>query len=175
MKLSNRIFGIVSIMSVLGFIQGCTEVEQSVKQAPQATVNQEEVKPRVYIDEVYKLQQLAQQLVDYKYLPPYSSYEVFSRIKENLAIAIEPTCYYFDELVRTTGNLNSPHREQAIRCSDTVLSMTTVLFDIRDGDFSAIQEQRMKLIIINDYLVKQLDDYRNIPEYKAEMKITKAQ
>ena len=53
--------------------------------------------------------------------------------------------------------------------------MTTVLFDIRDGDFSAIQEQRMKLIIINDYLVKQLDDYRNIPEYKAEMKITKAQ
>ena len=66
MKLSNRIFGIVSVMSVLGFIQGCTEVEQ----VPQVTVSNEETKPRVYIDEVYKLQQLTQQLVDDKYLPP---------------------------------------------------------------------------------------------------------
>lgn len=169
MKVSNGIFVIVSVLSVLGFIQGCTEVE-ATKKTPQVTVQKEESTPRVYIDEVYKLQQLTQQLVDYKYKPPYSSYEVFARIKENLAIAIEPTCNYFDELVRTTGNLNSPHREQAIRCSDTVLSMTAVLYDIRDNDHHSIQKQRKKLIIINNFLVKHLDEYRSASEYKAETK-----
>lgn len=34
MKVSNGIFGIVSVMSVLGFLQDCTEVEQPVKKIP---------------------------------------------------------------------------------------------------------------------------------------------
>jgi len=172
MKVSN---GIVLILPVLGLLQSCTEIEEPAKKIPQVTVKNEESKPRVYIDEIGKLQDLTQQLIDYKYVPPYSSYEVFSRIKENLAIGMEPTCNYFDELMKSTGSINSPHREDAIRCSDTVLSMTAVLFDIRDGDHNAIQEQRRKLIIINAHLVKQLDEYRNTPEYKAEMKSTKAQ
>jgi hypothetical protein len=173
MKVSNGIFGVVLLLPVIGLFQGCTEIEEPSNKTSQVTVKKEESKPRVYIDEIGKLQGLTQQLIDYKYVPPYSSYEVFSRIKENLAIGMEPTCNYFDELMKSTGNINSPHLEDSIRCSDTVLSMTAVLFDIRDGDHNAIQEQRRKLIIINDHLVKQLDEYRNTPEYKAEMEITK--
>lgn len=164
MKVSNGIFGIVLILPIIGLFQGCTDVKEPAKKTSQVTVKIVDSKPRVYIDEIGKLQDLTQQLINYKYVPPYSSYEVFSRIKENLAIGMEPTCNYFDELMKSTGNINSSHREDSIRCSYTVLSMTAVLFDIRDGDHNAIQEQRKKLIIINDHLVKQLDEYRNTPE-----------
>lgn len=148
-------------------------IAQPVEVASIVLVKKEETKPLVYIDEVFKLQQLTQQLVDYKYQPPYSSYKTFAKIKKNLAISIEPTCAYFDELVTATGNNNSPHREQAIRCSDTVFSMTTVMLDIRGGDYNAIAEQRKKLITINTNLLNQLEEYKQTPEYKAEMKSTK--
>jgi hypothetical protein len=171
MKVSKGIFRIVLLSSVFGLLQGCSDAKEPSNQTTN-TVTKEETKPRVYIDEVYKLQELTQQLVDYKYNPPYIKYKQFSRIKENLAIGIEPTCNYFDELVRTTGESQSQYREDAIRCSNTVLSMTAVLLDLKDGNHKSIREQRGKIVIINDYLIKQLDEYRNTPQYKAGLNNT---
>lgn len=169
------IIGGITFVIISGFFltpaeQKLPQAMSNVELANKAQIEKQDTQPRVYINELLKLQELTQQLVDYKYQPQYSSYETFARIKENLAIAIEPTCNYFDELMRTTGNMKSPHLDDSIRCSDTVLSMTAVMFDLRDGDHKAIKAQRESISIINDHLVNQLDEYRNTPAYQAELK-----
>jgi hypothetical protein len=124
---------------------------------------------RVYINEVHKLQQLTDKLINHTYLPPHPSYEDFTKTTENLATSIKPTCDYFDELVKQNAYINSQHNEQAIRCIDTVLSMINVMFDIRDGEHNSIKEQRQKLIIINANLLNQLEEYKKTPEFQEKI------
>lgn len=166
--------------SILFFVCAVLMPEQTPKQEktailPKIEINssvpiqKEESTPRVYIDEVYKLQQLTEQLINYTYVAPYPSFKQFAQVKKNLERNIEPTCNYLKELVNTTGHYKSEYQDESLGCADTIFSMMVVLFDIRDGDYNSIKEQREKLIMINANLVKQLDKYKNTPEFKTKV------
>lgn len=150
---------IVSTLFMTPVEQQPTIEEKIVEQTSSTQVISKENKPRVYIDEIYKLQQLTEQLVNSTYKQPYSTFERFAIIKKNLERKIEPTCNYFDELVKTTGNYTSPHRDENINCKDTVLSMMVVLFDIRENDHISIEEQRQKVLVINNNLKVKIEQF----------------
>jgi hypothetical protein len=111
---------------------------------------------RIYIDEIYKLQQYTDLLVNKLYLPPYPSFQSFIKIKRNLNKTITPTCHYFDQLMLTTGKLKSPFKHDAIHCKNALESLLVVLRDLQQGKHSQIKLEHQKLSIINNQLVNQL-------------------
>lgn len=117
---------------------------------------------RIYIDEIYKLQQYTDLLVNKLYLPPYPSYQSFIKIKRNLNKTITPTCLYFDELMLTTRKLKSPFKQDAMHCKNALDSMLVVLFDLQQGKHSQIKLMHQKISIINNHLVNQLKGYEDL-------------
>jgi hypothetical protein len=117
---------------------------------------------RIYIDEIYKLQQYTDLLVNKLYLPPYPSFQSFIKIKRNLNKTITPTCHYFDQLMLTTGKLKSPFKHDAIHCKNALESLLVVLRDLQQGKHSQIKLEHQKLSIINNQLVNQLKDYEDL-------------
>lgn len=179
MKAGKIILGIIVALMIIGAFsddnntksQKAIDNEQSNNQVDQISDYQSTLqKEPVYIDEVYKLQQFTDQLINSLYQAPYPSFERFGQIKKNLEANIKPTCDYFNHLKETTGNVKSEYFDEAQGCSLAVLSMMTVLFDIRDGDEASIQEQRQRLIPIYNNLKNQVDKYRESDEYKQKMK-----
>lgn len=115
----------------------------------------------IYIDELYKLQQVTHFLVTNLYLPPYPSYQSFIKITRNLNKTITPTCLYFDELVSTTGKLKSRFKQDAIHCKNSLEGMPVVLLDLQQGKYSHIQLEHQKISIINNHLLNKLDGYED--------------
>jgi hypothetical protein len=117
---------------------------------------------RIYMDEIYKLQQYTDLLVNKLYLPPYPSYQSFIKIKRNLNKTITPTCLYFDELMLITGKLKSPFKHDAMHCKNALDSMLVVLLDLQQGKHSQIKLEHQKVSIINNHLVNQLKGYEDL-------------
>jgi len=171
MKKSTKVIGVILVLGIIGFVTEDKEPKLIKSEEPvsQTIVEKEISTPVKQIDLVHQLHEQIESIVN-NYTYPYPSFKKFSQYKFNAEKLLTPICDDYLKLVKQTGgNVESKYFNESVDCQNTKLSLMVVLFGIRDNDVNSINEQKQKLLTIDAKLVKQLDEYRETPEYKAEM------